>query len=162
MLKKLLISLLVMIPVITKAEAYSELKETIGKFSEESNAKFIKDLKNKGWMKVSLAPNSDNYYNINRMNLDGSFIEAWQKSIFIEKTSERNIGDYDLMLISYDCSNSKSALLKGVKYKKNGTVIDTHTMTYITYHDVVPETVGESNLTFVCAVREALIKDQSF
>ena len=157
----MLLSFILIVPTMVQAASYDDWKDKIDFFSEEENAKFVNDYKNKGWIGVSKAASdgTEFYHNFNRMKPkpDG-FIESWEKSIKTKKTSKTDIGDFDMMLISFDCFNNKTALIKRISYKKNGSVIDSRSQTSLSYSEAVPESIGEANFNFVCAVRNAVIR----
>ena len=83
---------------------------------------------------------------------------AWVLEINTDVKLQSSTFVYSLELSEYGCENRTIKKLSFVDYKRDGTVIDSETVSYPTEDIVVPESIGESEFNFVCGI--GIQKDQ--
>jgi hypothetical protein len=105
------------------------------------------------WVHVSSGENKKYYLDYGRMYRVGRYIAAWEKGDYSQDPKVRH---YEAMSLSYyDCSSRRTALKATTDYDQNGTVLKSYTWTdaELNWNPIVPETVGESKLNYVCRSR---------
>lgn len=91
-------------------------------------------------------------------------VEAWSKWIIVSDLVKdgRTIGDYNLSLSQYDCTNDTLKLITTTSYKKSGAHQQTYSPpSYSEPSRVVPDTIGEAQLKIACMVLEKINRGES-
>ena len=126
MFKKLLLSLIVVVPVIAQAEWVEVTHTNERKFY--LNGTYIKD-------------NSDT-------------VQYWVKSIIYNDLTKdgQSVGDFSMYNLSGKCNSRETALFAVTDYYNDGRAFRSDSIPYASYSVAVPASVGESLLLMACAV----------
>jgi hypothetical protein len=80
-------------------------------------------------------------------------LTAWVKNLYKlkdPKSGKETYINYDLFEQSFDCANLQLKPLSKYSYAKNGDLIDATTELSVDWIKVVPDSIGEKLLNFVC------------
>jgi len=108
------------------------------------------------WMYIASSNYTDNFVNTKRIlviDRDSQTIEVWRKEVMtgLKKGDLSKVGDYMISKEEYQCINQRSKMVRILAYKKSGeSEGQEFANKYADWIDVVPGSVGESNLSAVC------------
>ena len=81
-----------------------------------------------------------------------SYLKVWVKKIIYNDITKDgfSVGDYEIDLWQMDCNGLTSGLKSYAEYKKNGSLVNSHQLNYVTMTDVIPNSIGEAILEKAC------------
>lgn len=136
------------------ADTTEKMKQQYDSFSNEAKQKAKDVFSNIGWEKITESTEHKIYMNYNYVKPDSyGQSEAWIKIVVYNDITKDGlgVGDYIMVLNKYNCSDSTSKNLSYTEYNKTGNVISSATSpSYQSYKQIIPETVGESQLKWAC------------
>jgi hypothetical protein len=112
------------IPIPTFAEAVEELKVE--------------------WRKINENDQSTWYYNTHRQVCEKGILKVWTKVVEKENLT------YSIDRLEINCRSNQTRLTSSVKYRKDGSVLDSATAPAPEWGDVLPNSIGENVLETVC------------
>jgi hypothetical protein len=104
------------------------------------------------WVRSGWNADQTSYVDVSSFRRDGNVVRAWEKAIY-SATNNRNWREART-LSEFDCSSKQTRILTITVYFKDGKVETESAGTDWRY--VVPDTVGDSILDFVCALKVGL------
>ena len=128
MFKKLLLSLIVVVPVIAQAE----------------------------WVEITRTNEKKYYLNNTYIKDNSDIVQYWVKSIIYNDLTKdgQSVGDYSMQNFSGKCNSRETAFFAFTDYYNDGRVLRSDSRSYASYSVAVPESVGEFLLLAACAVVE--------
>lgn len=109
------------------------------------------------WIEVSLTDESTYHIDLDRVQRTSeygkSYFKVWVKeTIYNDITKDGlTVGDYSLFLYHVDCQAQALGAKSYVSYKKNGKKINSKYFDYVKMRDAVPNSIGDSIVTYTCA-----------
>ena len=128
MFKKLLLSLIVVVPVIAQAE----------------------------WVEITRTNEKKYYLNNTYIKDNSDIVQYWVKSIIYNDLTKdgQSVGDHSMHNFLGKCNSRETALFAFTDYYNDGRVLKSDSTSYASYSVAVPESLGESLLLAACAVVE--------
>jgi hypothetical protein len=124
------------------------------------------------WVLVGNNRTHQVYIDVDSIKGEGNTRTFWDRDISSEEVYPsgylRSSRPYSsaTSLVFVDCSSNKLGLLEGIYYDRNGEVIgsfdDSSLGTPQQLVNVVPDSVGEAELNYVCGLRSDVTTDRSF
>lgn len=136
-------------------DSLESMKNSYNLFPDEGKQDVKEKFSDAGWLIISENIEFNYYANYNYVNSTHyNQPEAWIKMVVHNdlKKDGLGVGDYKMMLIQYNCSNSTYKLIKYVEYKnKTGDMIDSYDFpSYTSANPIIPDTMGEPQLKWAC------------
>jgi hypothetical protein len=102
------------------------------------------------WARVNRSADGDQIsIDVSSIRDDRGIRTAWLRTVY--RGPNRHGGLYDVARFDFDCPAREMALRSVVTYGARGRVLSSVHTSYLSWRPVVPDSVGEGQLAFVCS-----------